>query len=147
MPLSTSLATKSAISGICSVARTIVGCSMPIMAESSRSAFSYFCRVLLNADAIARGVADDLVVHVGDVHDMVNFVSALAQESAEEIDGDEGAEIADMAVVVNRRSAGVHADFVVAQRTELLDLRRHRVVQAKGHRMRRKSELKILGCA
>ena len=32
----------SAMSSMCSVARTRVGCSMPIIAESSRNAFSYF---------------------------------------------------------------------------------------------------------
>jgi hypothetical protein len=89
---------------------------------------------LLHADAIAGCVADNLVVYVGDVHDVAHRVSTLPQEPAQKVDGDEGAEVADVSVVVNGRTAGVHADFAVAQRTELLDLRRHGIKKTKRHR-------------
>ena len=89
--------------------------------------------VLLHADAVAGGVADDLVVDVGDVHDVAHGVSALAEKSAQKIDGDECAEIADVSVVVDRGAAGVHADFVVAKRMELLNLRRHGIEKTKRH--------------
>ncbi len=90
--------------------------------------------VLLNADAIARSVADNLVVHVGDVHDVVHFVSALPQEPAQKVDGDEGAEVANVSVVVNGWAAGVHADFVVAKGAEVFDPRRQGIKKTKRHR-------------
>ena len=89
--------------------------------------------VLLHADAVAGGVADDFVVHVGDVHDVAHGVSALAEEPAQKVDGDEGAEVADVSVVVDGGAAGVHADFVVAKGMELLDLRRHGIKKTKRH--------------
>ena len=70
--------------------------------------------VLLHADAVAGGVADDLVVDVGDVHDVAHGVSTLPEKSAQQVDGDEGAEVADVSVVVDGGAAGVHADFAVA---------------------------------
>jgi hypothetical protein len=60
----------------------------------------------------------------------VDLVSALPQEAGEEIDGDEGAEVADVALVVDGGPAGIHADFVVAQGMEFFDLRRHGIKQA-----------------
>ena len=56
------------------------------------------------------GVADDLVVYVGDVHDVVDGDSLLADEAAEDVDVEEGAEVADVAVVVDGGAAAVHAE-------------------------------------
>ena len=89
--------------------------------------------VLLHGDAVARGVADDLVVHVGDVHDVLQLVAALLQEAAQRVDDDEGAEVADVPVVVHRGTAGVHADQVVFQRMELLDFPGQSVEELKRH--------------
>ena len=44
--------------------------------------FLILCGVLLHADAVARCIADNLVVHIGDVHDVAHCVSALPEESA-----------------------------------------------------------------
>ena len=90
--------------------------------------------VLLHAHAVTRRVADDLVVDVGDVHDVAHGVSALPKKSAQQVDGDEGAEIADVAVVVNGGAAGVHANFALANRAEFLHLRRHGIKKTKRHR-------------
>ena len=79
-------------------------------------------RVLLHGDAVAGGVADDLVVHVGDVHDVLQLEAALLQKAPQRVDDDEGAEVADVSVVVDRGTAGVHADQVVFQWMELFDL-------------------------
>ena len=79
--------------------------------------------VSLHADAVAGCVADDFVVHVGNIHDMADGVSTLAEDTAEKIDGDECAEVADVSVVVNGGSAGVHANFVIAKGMELFDSR------------------------
>ena len=90
-------------------------------------------RVLLHGDAVARGIADDLVVHVGDVHDVLQLEAALLQKAAQRVDDDEGAEVADVAVVVHRGTAGVHADQVVFQRVELLDFAGQGVEKLKRH--------------
>jgi len=46
---------------------------------------------LLYANSVARRVADDLVVHVGDIHDVADAVPALAKKTIEQIDRDERA--------------------------------------------------------
>jgi hypothetical protein len=63
---------------------------------------------------------------------MVEFVSALVEEAAQHIDGYEGAEIADVPVVVNRRPAGIHANRVVPGRQKFFDLAGERVVEVEG---------------
>ncbi len=90
-------------------------------------------RVLLDGDAVASGVANDLVIHVGDVHDVAHVVSTLPQEAVKKIDGDECAEVADVAVVVNGGPAGIHADSVVIDRMEVFDLAGKRVIETDGH--------------
>ena len=77
--------------------------------------------VFLHGDAVAGGVADDLVLDVGDVHDVLELVAALLEEAAQHVNRDEGAEVADVSVVVNRWAASVHADQVVFEGTELFD--------------------------
>ena len=94
--------------------------------------------VVLDAQPFLRGVADDLVVHVGNVHDVAHVESALPQETAQKVDRNEGAEVADVAVVVDRGPAGIHANFIVLQRLELFDFAGQRVVEAQGHRDRQK---------
>ena len=88
--------------------------------------------VVGDGHALLHGIADDLVVDVGDIHDVLQLVSALQQEAAQHIDRDEGAEVADMAVVVNREPAGIHADEVVL-RGEFLDFAGERVIELKRH--------------
>ena len=134
MSFFTSSAMKSAIASMCSVARTRIGFSMLKVAESSRNAsvnFLVYCCTLTPAWA---GVADDFVIHVGDVHYVLHFVSALAQKTIEKVDGYEGAEIADVAVVIDGWSAGVHADVVTVDRMEVLDLAGEGVIEAQWHR-------------
>ena len=84
--------------------------------------------VLLDAKPCLRGVADDLVVHVGDVHDVAHAEPALQQEAAQNIDGNKGAEVADVAVVIDRGPAGIHANFVALQGMKLFDFAGQRVV-------------------
>ena len=93
--------------------------------------------VLLHIDSRLGRVADNFVVHVSDVHDVMEFMSALAKVAAQNINRNEGTEIANVAVVVNRRPASVHADFVVHQRPEFLNFSRECVEQAKWHGVKR----------
>ena len=125
---------KWAISSMWSVAFTSnSGCSMFSASESSRNAWRTFSVYSCTRHAIARGVADDLVVHVRDVHDVLQLVAALLQETPQGVDHDECAEIADVPVVVNRRPASVHADQVVFQRVELFDLAGQGIEKLKRH--------------
>ena len=63
-------------------------------------------RVLADGHAGGGGVADDLVVDVGDVHDVVDGDAEQLEGAAENVDLQEGAEVADVAVVVDRGAAG-----------------------------------------
>src|SRR4029078_3450998 len=81
-------------------------------------------RICVNAKSGGGCSVDNFVIHIGDVNDLANLVSALAQESAQRIHDHIGAEVADVAVVVNGGSAGIHADQVVVQRLEITHPRR-----------------------
>ncbi len=67
------------------------------------------------------GVADDLVVDVGDVHDVLGGDALLVEEAAEDVDVEKGAEVADVAVVVDGGAAAVHAEGGGADGREGLD--------------------------
>ena len=83
--------------------------------------------VLGDGDAGGGGVADDLVVDVGDVHDVLDGHALLADDAAEHVDVEEGAEVADVAVVVDGGAAAVHAQGGAADWGERLDLSGERV--------------------
>ncbi len=48
------------------------------------------------------------VAHVGDVHDPVHVIAAVAQELLQHVLHDVGAQVADVGEVVHRGAAGVH---------------------------------------
>ena len=83
------------------------------------------------ADALSRGgrIGDDAIVHVRQVHHMVQLESAKLQEATQNILKDERPIVADVRVVVDRRPAGIHAHFARFLGHELLDLAGQRVVQ------------------
>ena len=91
-----------------------------------------FARVFLHRFLIARGVADDFVIHVSNIHYMLKFMAALAQESPQHVHGNKGAEVAYVTVIVDRGAAGIHADGIVRFRLELFHLAGKRVVKAQG---------------
>ena len=77
-------------------------------------------RVILQRFMLRDGVANDLVIHVRDVHYMFETEAGGAKPAPQDIDKRERAEVADMGVIVNGWSAGVHADPVVSSRGERL---------------------------
>ena len=79
------------------------------------------------------GVADDLVLDVGDVHHVIERVAARAQPAAQDVLKRERPQVADVDEVVDRRPAGVHAHGVAVKRSEGLDLLRKGVVEPEGH--------------
>jgi hypothetical protein len=118
---------------MCSVARTSVGSSMPIMAESSRNAFSYFavyCWTLTPSRAASRIILSSTSVMFMTWRTVYPL---WRKKAAQKVDGDKGAEVADVSVVVNGGAAGVHADFVVAKGMEFFDPRRHGIKKTKRH--------------
>ncbi len=86
-----------------SVARAMIsGRSTPSELRSSKNASTYFrCTRLWGCLRRSGEVANDLVVYVGDVHDVAIRHSRQLEEPTENVD-DEGSEVADVAVVVNR---------------------------------------------
>src|SRR5208283_2650724 len=87
-------------------------------------------RVIAYGDARGGGIGDDAVVHVGQVHHVGQLEAAEFQEAPQDVLENEGAEIADVRVVVHRGAAGVHADFPGLQGHERLNLAGQRVVDA-----------------
>ena len=73
-----------------------------------------FLRVLTHAEAELGCVLDDAIVHVGNIHHMAQFAPRGTKPAPQHVDRHKRAEIADMAVVVNGRSAAVHAYHMVA---------------------------------
>ncbi len=96
--------------------------------------FFVFGGVVLYAEAFLGGFADDFVVHVGNVHDVADLIAALQQKAMQDVHGDNGAKVADVHVVINRGTAGIHADFVGLSGSERLELSGERIVETKSHR-------------
>ena len=82
--------------------------------------------------ALCDGVANDFVVDIRDVHDVVERKARRAQPAPQEIVEDEGPEVADVREVVDGGTAGVHLDGLAFQRFERLHLLGERVVEAHG---------------
>src|SRR5262245_5468471 len=77
--------------------------------------------ILPHAKMIASGVADDLVVHVRDIHHVIELVAAAAQEASQNVNRDEGAEVPDVSVVIDSRAAGVHSNLLRFDGAEVLE--------------------------
>src|SRR3954468_12097600 len=79
------------------------------------------------------GAVDRFVVHVGDVHDVKDLVAARLQPAPEEVLEQEGPEVSDVGVVVDRGTTGVERYPARLQRLERLDLAAQGVVEAERH--------------
>jgi hypothetical protein len=66
------------------------------------------------------GALDDLVVDVRDVANVGDAVAALAQPASDHVEDHEHACVSQVAVVVDRHPAHVHAHLAGTQRSELL---------------------------
>ena len=75
-----------------------------------------------SAAAFLKRLADDLVVHVGDVLHERHVEAAPHKVTADHVEADERAGVADVNVVVHGRSAHVHAHLAALERLEV-DLR------------------------
>jgi hypothetical protein len=88
---------------------------------------------LLDRLLLRHRVADNFIVHIRDVHDVLQSEAVQPEDLAKEVHERERAEVADVREIVNRGAAGIHADRVIACRSELLDLLGKRIVEAQGH--------------
>ena len=92
-----------------------------------------FFGVIANAEVFCRGVGDDAVVDVGEIHDMGKAVAAEFQKAAQDVLEDESAVVADVGVVVDGGAAGVHGDFAGFLRDEGFGFVGERVVETDFH--------------
>jgi hypothetical protein len=93
------------------------------------------------ADALAvlDGAADDLVVDVGDVAHVGHVEAAHLEPALNHVERDHRAGMAEVAVVVDRHAANVHAHLSGVQWGEFLQFTRQRVVDAQTHEIRKTS--------
>ena len=78
--------------------------------------------VLADSFILRHRIADNFVLNVRDVHDVIENEATRAQPAAEDVLEREGAQIADMHVVVDGRSASVHAHRFTIGGEEVLNL-------------------------
>ena len=95
--------------------------------------FDILRREVAQLEARFPRVSDRLVVHVGQVHHLADFVATVSQVPAQSVLKDKSAEVADMRIVIDRRPAGVDSHLVAFQGTKLVHPRGQRVVEAQRH--------------
>src|SRR5204863_5427970 len=88
--------------------------------------------VLVYRLVLLGGITDDLVIHISDIHYMLEVEAALAKCAPQDVHGHKGTEIADVAIIIDGWPAGIHADGVVHRRRKFLHLAGKRVVKMKG---------------
>src|ERR1700694_202554 len=86
---------------------------------------------LVDRLAMLRRLLDDAIFDIGEVHHLRDAVPLLEEDPAQEILEEEGAEVADVGIVVDGRAARVHPNLAWFDRCEFFELTAHRVVQAQ----------------
>ena len=88
-----------------------------------------FFGVFPNAHAGRRGIGNNPIVHIGQIHHMQHLEAAQLQKSPQNILKHKRPKISNVRIVVNRRPARIHAHFAGALRNKRLRLAAHRIVQ------------------
>jgi len=109
-----------------------------------KEGFRVLGREVLERKAGGPGVADDLVLDVGHVHDVHQRIPAMAQIAAQNVLEGERPQIADVHEVVDRRPAGVHANRVPLGGGKGFELVGERVEELERHVVRNRSR-RLLG--
>ena len=91
-------------------------------------------RVVVEGQPLGFGVADGLIVHIRQVHDMKDAEPGEAQCPLEQVLEDISPVVADMGDVVDRRSAGVKADLSGDEGFEILEPVAERIIESKHRR-------------
>ena len=91
-----------------------------------------------HAGEIARRAVVDLVIDVGDVAHVSDVALAIEmpQQPKQHIEHDDGARVANMREVIDRRPAHIHAHVILFERRENALLFRQRIVELQLHRRR-----------
>ena len=90
--------------------------------------------IIPQTHARGSGIGDNAVIHIGEVHHVVQLESTQLQEAPQNILEHESAVIADVRIAVDRRPAGVHADFARLLRNKGFNLSGQCVVELNfGH--------------
>jgi len=113
-------------------ARVVLGALDPQSFEVGEKGFDEAVGVIAQLDTGGLGLADGLVVDVGEVHDLGDLVTRQLQSAAQNVLEEEGPEIADVGVVVHRRPAGVEAHAAFLEGLEELKTPGKGVVETKG---------------
>ena len=104
-------------------------------------------RDLVGGNALLVGALDDLVVNVGEVLHKGDVVAAVLEVTAEHVEHDDRAGVADVDVVIHRRAAGVHAHLALLDGHELFLLHGHGIEKLHGKSSSLKYKTKSLPCA
>jgi hypothetical protein len=79
-----------------------------------------FISNLVKVSVFRDGLLNDLVVDIGDVLNVANFISQILKVATYNIEDDEGTRIANVKVILNRWSAGIELKLAFLQRDEIL---------------------------
>src|SRR5512138_603911 len=85
----------------------------------------------LTADTLLVRALDDLVIHVSEVLDEFNPVAGGLKISADHIEDERAARMADMAIVVDRHATNIHPNGIRLQRAKRFFLTCERVIDRK----------------
>ena len=92
-----------------------------------------FRRVRADRNSRRRGVADDLVVHVGNVHHVANLDPRQLEKAPQHVHLEKRAEVADVAVVIDRGATSVHAQRLAVGGRERVHLSRKSIEKPQSH--------------
>jgi len=115
------------MSGIVSVARGVTWARLMLSVSRSEKLGGVEVGHLAQALAGLADGADDLVLHVGNIHDVGDSVAFVFEVAAQQVFEGEGPQVADVGKVIDRRPAGVHADTRRRERNEIIFLSGQRV--------------------
>ena len=118
------------ISAMCSVARGVwCGGRQLSVFRSSKNAASNFAGKFAQRGFRFADALDDFVLHVRDVHDVMDVVAFEFEIAADQIAENKRAPVSDVGEVIDRRPAAIHADLLSrrVERNEFLDRPRQSV--------------------
>ena len=90
-------------------------------------------RERLNGFAVFKSALDDFVVNVGDVSNISHLQTTDLEPSLHHVKRHHGTRVAEVAQVVHRHAADVHAHLARLNGNECFQLTRERVENSQGH--------------
>src|SRR5262252_9431874 len=81
-----------------------------------------FRGVIIERLVVFLGLGNDAIINISEVHHLHHPVALEFQITANDVDGNRGTKISNVAIVPYRRAAVIHSDFAVVERTEFFQL-------------------------